>query len=1030
MTRVQARPRARVAPARFAAEGSAESVRGKRRGRIRGHGPAICAERLIAAARRWRAARRAEHFGFREIIARRAFRAEGRGEAHGAFVEACDEEREVIHHRDPARSRLDDAHFLRLRARVPVRIAPRESCLLLVGRVFVLGLRAFRPKRAEFRPAQQRPRMCAAERGDELRGLRAIAPDERDVVAAGRIVGVAAREIPLPLLRVGVERRVRRVVAGVRFEQRIGPVENARQRVRARFPIEAELQSLVEKARGVLRIEHAAAAVFRGAVEGAHEFTFRRPDGDAARGVVRFGDPEPALRIEREAVRIVEVQRIIWPDGGRTRLADHTERFARGRKDFHLMRSAAVADVEIPRRIRDDVPRIFESTRDDRLCFAQLRFRRGEAQQPFPAQHQQPALRVEGDAARIFHRRATGDGARLRIDEDQFILPHQRTDEHAIARGDAAEDEVALATVEAFEFFRGRLLWLVAELALVDRLVFELRGLGREPQFALPNGADIAQMLRDGRAAAVHGERRRARPVAAHPALPADFRRVLAQPLQPMSTLGNLRAHEDERLPVRRARARHEGHARGRRVIRHPAARLVRRLPRGLAGAIDAHLVAQRHRLAPKAAHLVAAGRDGPRRDIIDAVPRRRGIAQEIVAAIPPRGVFPGGKRRLADEVSHALVFRVLNDERDEARLGQMKLDRNRRRLLDGFRQHERSQRRVAQRRKREHFAEPHAATFLHLVREMRVPRLRPARDPQPHRARFHHRRKTQPMHAERQRIKRIHVALLGDAFPFRGGGFTHIFIRCAGESLDLHGLKANPEQRQSAQPHRGRPSQRHEFGMLRRDRQGRAFLAIVPRAPHPVVRFIDEFRRRIVARDRLRERLRRDIAEPFFQDANAAEPARHFAITRRGIVAETERSRLRASGQNPNGITVFPHLRAGGCGAHESLRRQPLRIVREISGIRRARLEHAQFPAAPRQHRADRDRLGKPDAQMPRRQLAPFAKLHPAPLGPAVLRPSHVLRPAFRRRFRDGGLRARDPLRKRRLVEQCSAERRRRGSG
>ena len=72
-------------------------------------------------------------------------------------------------------------------------------------------------------------------------------------------------------------------------------------------------------------------------------------------------------------------------------------------------------------------------------------------------------------------------------------------------------------------------------------------------------------------------ERRCARPCAADPMLPADLRAVLSEPLQAVPALGDIRAHEDEGLPIRCASAGNEGHARWRRMRGHPAAGVISR---------------------------------------------------------------------------------------------------------------------------------------------------------------------------------------------------------------------------------------------------------------------------------------------------------------------------------------------------------------------------------------------------------------------------------------------------------------------
>ena len=71
-------------------------------------------------------------------------------------------------------------------------------------------------------------------------------------------------------------------------------MEHVDQLVTAFFPIQTELHSMVIKPRAIVRIELAAAAVFRGAVERAHPFTLQGPDTDALGLEILLRNPEPA----------------------------------------------------------------------------------------------------------------------------------------------------------------------------------------------------------------------------------------------------------------------------------------------------------------------------------------------------------------------------------------------------------------------------------------------------------------------------------------------------------------------------------------------------------------------------------------------------------------------------------------------------------------------------------------------------------------------------------------------------------------
>jgi hypothetical protein len=57
-------------------------------------------------------------------------------------------------------------------------------------------------------------------------------------------------------------------------------------------------------------------------------------------------------------------------------------------------------------------------------------------------------------------------------------------------------------------------------------------------------------------------------------------------------------------------------------------------------------------RSMPEAADSVRPRSNGASRNVINAVPRGFGIAQQVIAAVPPHGVVTGGKRGLAYEIS------------------------------------------------------------------------------------------------------------------------------------------------------------------------------------------------------------------------------------------------------------------------------------------------------------------------------------------------------------------------------------------
>ena len=86
------------------------------------------------------------------------------------------------------------------------------------------------------------------------------------------------------------------------------------------------------------------------------------------------------------------------------------------------MRRAAVGDEHAAARIAGDMPRIFESAGDD--CF-RLGRERGETDELFAAQREQPSLRVESNAARIRECNVRRDFSALDVHDEQLVLPHQ-----------------------------------------------------------------------------------------------------------------------------------------------------------------------------------------------------------------------------------------------------------------------------------------------------------------------------------------------------------------------------------------------------------------------------------------------------------------------------------------------------------------------------------------------------------------------------------------------------------------------------
>src|SRR5207302_672739 len=119
-----------------------------------------------------------------------------------------------------------------------------------------------------------------------------LSPDHRDPRAVRRIAVEAVGEITATIDRDGLFR----LAAGMRTRKRevagTGPVEDAGQRRRPLLPVQAEFHPMVVELRFVLRVDLAAAAVFRGSIDGPEQLPVERPDADALGLEIVLRDPE------------------------------------------------------------------------------------------------------------------------------------------------------------------------------------------------------------------------------------------------------------------------------------------------------------------------------------------------------------------------------------------------------------------------------------------------------------------------------------------------------------------------------------------------------------------------------------------------------------------------------------------------------------------------------------------------------------------------------------------------------------------
>jgi len=77
------------------------------------------------------------------------------------------------------------------------------------------------------------------------------------------------------------------------------------QRRRTLLPIELEFHAEIVEARAIERVEHAAAAILHRPEKVALELAVGGPDADAFGLLVILGHPQPALVVNRHAVRVV-----------------------------------------------------------------------------------------------------------------------------------------------------------------------------------------------------------------------------------------------------------------------------------------------------------------------------------------------------------------------------------------------------------------------------------------------------------------------------------------------------------------------------------------------------------------------------------------------------------------------------------------------------------------------------------------------------------------------------------------------------
>ena len=178
---------------------------------------------------------------------------------------------------------------------------------------------------------------------------------------------------------------------------------------------------------------------------------------------------------------------------------------------------------------------------------------------------------------------------------------------------------------------------------------------------------------------------------------------------------------------------------------------------------------------------------------------------------------------------------------------------------------------------------------------------------------------------------------------PARFRSAAHTLIGCSREDIHLDRGESFPQQADAIHSHVCGPRHRDSLRMLWRYRQRRARVAVVPGVPGTIERFIHEPRRHIITRSGLHESLRRHIACPLRQNPQSTERARILPIAWGRSVCEAQRPRAQSRRQHPEAIVSFADFRTRCHTIMQPLRRQPLRLIRQIAWVRCIRLQKAQ---------------------------------------------------------------------------------------
>ena len=685
----------------------------------------------------------------------------------------------------------------------------------------------------------------------------------------------------------------------------------------------------------VARVERAARAVLGRAVEGLHERAVGRvPDGNALRREVVLRHPDLAAGIDAELGRVVHVQLVVPAHRRLAGMADRPQMLARRREDLHLMRAAAVGDVEIALRIHRQPVRVVEPCGDQRRRCDLAADR--QLDELAPGKDGQFVLAREDEPPRGLDRQPR-PGPRNEVRDQDLVRRAKRNRQQAVPRGETADLRLRrpraqrIARQPVFAAFSER---RHAELGLLRRLVRS-------------QAADVEFVPGDWLLAVVRREKRRSRPRAADPLAPAGLASVERDEGEAVGSLGDVRADRN-RIGGSVASLDERGRLR-RGMVGEPCARVVGEAPGRRTRPVDRALVDRLDGLDRDALDDVLARVDETIRNRIKTVPRRVDVAAEIVRTVPLDGLPAGLERARVNQVADATAVLRLEDERGEAVKRHFKGNVDAVGRLVGL---ERPAKRLRRGRggKDEDLVEMNQRAALRAIGDMGMQAAIRGRrgDPESQAARRHRLPEVEPGRAQRGRIavpearERAHrppVALFRVLRMDGGACRAH---------LHVHGVEEGEVEADRRERRRRAPGDAGARRIRLRDRL--AVCLVLPLVP-VVDLAVDETRRLARIRTRERRAERRDVHDRLGEEVERAEPCRipallvlHPILGNRRFDADLPR--LRPCRHIPEGVALAQRLGRSAAFLRQALHAPPFPVLVVSPGERDlgiARVETAE---------------------------------------------------------------------------------------